>query len=65
MSKIQAPCLYFHGKNDGCIGYELSEGMEQSFDNLEIIILENCGHFLHLEMPDEFNNALLNFFTNS
>ena len=64
-SKIQTPCLYFHGKNDGCIGYELSEGMEQSFDNLEIIILENCGHFLHLEKPDEFNNALLNFFTNS
>ena len=24
-SKIQTPCLYFHGKNDGCIGYELSE----------------------------------------
>ena len=64
-SKIQPACLYLHGKNDGCIDYKLSSGMEEYFEDLEIKILEDCGHFLHIEKPDEFNEVLLNFFTNS
>ena len=64
-SKIQPACLYFHGKNDGCIDYKLSSGMEEYFEDLEIKILEDCGHFLHIEKPDELNEELLNFFTNS
>ena len=63
-TKIQPPCLYFHGKNDGCIDYKLSEGMENFFDNLEIKVLEDCGHFLHLEKSQDFNATLLKFFTN-
>ena len=63
-SKIQPPCLYFHGKNDGCIDYNLSEGMEEYFEHLEFMIMEDCGHFLHIEKPDQFNEQLLNFFTN-
>ena len=64
-SKIIPPCLYFHGKNDGCIDYRLSDGMENYFEDLEMKIMEDCGHFLHLEKPDEFNETLLDFFTNS
>ena len=64
-SKIQPACLYFHGKNDGCIDYKLSNGMKEYFEDLEIKIFEDCGHFLHIEKPDEFNKVLLNFFTNS
>tara|TARA_B100001564_G_scaffold344705_1_gene342550 strand:+ start:1089 stop:1946 length:858 start_codon:yes stop_codon:yes gene_type:complete len=64
-SKIQPPCIYFHGKNDGCIDYKLSNGMEDFFEKLEIRILDDCGHFLHLEKQDIFNKELLDFFTNS
>ena len=64
-SKIQPPCIYFHGKNDGCIDYKLSNGMEDFFEKLEIRILNDCGHFLHLEKQDIFNKELLDFFTNS
>ena len=64
-SKIQPPCIYFHGKNDGCINYKLSNGMEDFFEKLEIRILDDCGHFLHLEKQDIFNKELLDFFTNS
>ena len=64
-SKIQPPCIYFHGKNDGCIDYKLSNGMEDFFEKLEIKILDDCGHFLHLEKQDIFNKELLDFFTNS
>lgn len=31
--------------------------------NSKLILLENCGHFLQFEKPDEFNNALI-FFMN-
>ena len=64
-SKIQPPCIYFHGKNDGCIDHKLSNGMEDFFEKLEIRILDDCGHFLHLEKQDIFNKELLDFFTNS
>jgi pimeloyl-ACP methyl ester carboxylesterase len=64
-SKIQPPCIYFHGKNDGCIDYKLSNGMEEYFEQLEIKILDDCGHFLHLEKQEIFNKELLDFFTDS
>ena len=63
--KIKPPCLYFHGKNDGCIDYKLADGMQDFFENLEVEILDGCGHFLHLEKTDEFNNKLLSFFADS
>ena len=63
--KIKPPCLYFHGKNDGCIDHKLADGMQDFFENLEVEILDGCGHFLHLEKTDEFNNKLLSFFADS
>ena len=59
--KFKMPALYLHGKNDGCISSELSAGMEESFENLKKLELEDCGHFLHLEMSDETNKILLDF----
>ena len=46
---------------DSCIAANLSAGMEAHFENLEIKILPDCGHFLHLEKPDEVNKIILDF----
>ena len=55
------PSLYLHGENDGCIGYYLSEGMENFFEDIAIKILPDCGHFLHLEKKELTNNLILEF----
>ena len=59
--KISMPSLYLHGENDGCIGTNLSDGMEDFFEDLEIKILPDCGHFLHLERSQEVNEIILEF----
>ena len=59
--KFKMPALYLHGKNDGCIAAELSNGMEDSCENLKKLELDVCGHFLHLEKPKEINQIILDF----
>lgn len=59
--KIKSPALYLHGKNDGCIAAHFSAGMEENFESLKILEFDDCGHFLHLEKPQEINQAMLDF----
>lgn len=60
-NKISCPSLYLHGINDGCIGSDLVNGMEENFEDLTVRILDDCGHFLHLEKPDEVNKIISEF----
>ena len=60
--QIQVPTLYIHGRNDGCIGVELADGMEAYFDKgLKRVVVEDAGHFVHQERPDEVNHLILEF----
>lgn len=62
---ISAPSLYLHGQDDGCIGAYLSKGMEGRFaGGLRRIIIENAGHFLHLEQPDRVAGEIIEFLAN-
>ncbi|MBV8236209.1 MAG: alpha/beta hydrolase, partial [Acidimicrobiia bacterium] len=47
------PTLYMHGSEDGALGIELVEGVEQYLGaGSEVEIFEGLNHFLHLEDPD-------------
>ena len=59
---ILVPTLYIHGAQDGGIGVETTEGMEDWFGNgLEKRILADAGHFVHREQPDSVNRLILAF----
>jgi pimeloyl-ACP methyl ester carboxylesterase len=59
---VECPTLALFGQRDGCIGANLSEGMEAFFPaGLERHVLPEAGHFLHVEKPDEVNRLLLAF----
>jgi pimeloyl-ACP methyl ester carboxylesterase len=54
------PTLYLHGAADGCIRVELARGAERLLaPSSRIAVIENAGHFLHLEKPAEVNEHIL------
>jgi len=54
------PTLYLHGAADGCIGVELAGSAESLFaPSSRMVVIENAGHFPHLENPSEVNEHIL------
>ena len=54
------PTLYLHGGADGCIRVELARGAERLLaPSSRMVVIENAGHFLHLEKPGEVNEHIL------
>jgi len=61
-AKVPVRSLYLHGAQDGCIGVNLLNGMEEHFDApLEKNVVEGAGHFLHIEKPREVNSIIEDF----
>ncbi|TFH25472.1 MAG: alpha/beta hydrolase [Myxococcales bacterium] len=64
VTPIQVPTMYLHGRDDGCMGVELAQGMEAMFPaGLDKHVIAGAGHFLHQEKPDEINRLVLDFLT--
>ena len=54
------PTLYLHGATDGCISAELARGAERLLaPSSRMVVIEDAGHFLHLEKPAEVNEHIL------
>jgi pimeloyl-ACP methyl ester carboxylesterase len=54
------PTLYLHGAADGCIRADLARGAERLLaPSSRMAVIENAGHFLHLEKPGEVNEHIL------
>lgn len=59
---ITVPALYLHGVDDGCIGVDLSAGMEAFFtQGLELHNISGAGHFVHQEKPQQTNQLIADF----
>jgi pimeloyl-ACP methyl ester carboxylesterase len=56
------PLLYLHGRTDGAIGLEVADlAARDSPDTLRVEIIDDGGHFLHLEQPDTVNDKIVQF----
>jgi len=54
------PTLYLHGARDGCIGVDLARGSGRYLAPASrVVVIEDAGHFLHLERPGEINEQIL------
>ncbi|MEM9694358.1 MAG: alpha/beta fold hydrolase [Myxococcota bacterium] len=59
LAPITVPALYIHGREDGCIGAELVDGIESAFRGDAMIYTLSGGHFVHREAPAQVNALLL------
>lgn len=58
------PHLYLHGRNDGCIGAEVAEAAAtMAPPNVTVELIEDAGHFLHIEQPAVVNARIIEFLT--
>ncbi len=56
------PTLYLHGAQDGCMGVGAAEASRGVLSpGSEVAVVEDAGHFLHLERPAEVDGRILAF----
>jgi len=54
--------LYLHGRTDGCMGVELTEGLEADLSpGSKVVVFDDIGHFMHLEDPALVNGTIVDF----
>ncbi|MGH9235999.1 MAG: alpha/beta fold hydrolase [Acidimicrobiales bacterium] len=57
------PTLYLHGRTDGCMGADLAgqAGSALTHPGSRVSLVDDAGHFLHLEQPEVVNRLVLDF----
>ncbi|WP_313674244.1 alpha/beta fold hydrolase [Mycolicibacterium sp.] len=56
------PTLYLHGADDGCMTADFTPAVRSALPpGSAAAVVENAGHFLHLERPDEVGRRVVAF----
>jgi pimeloyl-ACP methyl ester carboxylesterase len=58
---IKAPTLVVWGTDDATNALELGKQTHELLPSSKMVIIENCGHYIPTEHPDELNRALIEF----
>ena len=60
---LERPTLYLHGATDGCMGVDLAPLAERELTaaGSRMDIVEDAGHFLHVERPEVVNSLVVDF----
>jgi len=61
IGQITAPTLVLVGKEDLFVPVKLAEEFAAGIPNAELVVLEGGGHLSCIEIPDKFNQAVLDF----
>jgi len=58
------PTLYLHGRDDGCLLLSsIGHPLEHMAEGSSVLVIDDAGHFVHVEKPDEVNRHVLEFIT--
>ena len=58
---VSAPTLLIWGEQDIALGIELTSGLEQWVDHIEIQRIPDSGHWVQQEKPEQVNQLMLDF----
>lgn len=61
LSRIMAPTLVLAGKDDILVPFSLSAELATSIPKARLVVLDGGGHGFNTEIPDKFNQAVLQF----
>jgi pimeloyl-ACP methyl ester carboxylesterase len=56
------PTLYLHGRQDGCfLLTTIGDPLQYLAEGSEVAVVDDAGHFLHVEQPEVVNRLVLDF----
>lgn len=61
LSTISCPTMVIHGADDRLIPVERGEEIARSVPGAELVLIEDAGHFVFFEQPDEVAAAVAGF----
>lgn len=61
LPRLSVPTLIVAGGQDRIIPVQNAELLHQLIPRSRLRIFENCGHHIHVEEPEEFNQAVIDF----
>lgn len=64
MSMINIPCLIICGKDDKQTPPKYSKYFNDNIESSELVIIDEAGHLVMLEKPEEINQAIIIFIDN-
>lgn len=64
LSRITAPTLLMHGRDDRVVPYESSLHAVARIPNSRLVLRNQCGHWFMIEHPEEFNHLVTDFIQN-
>lgn len=62
LPEISVPCLLARGEKSQLYEPAIADYMAEKITHARVVVFQNAGHALQLEVPEEFNERLLNFF---
>ena len=61
LARVTAPTRIVWGRQDTIIPVECGTLYQQAIPGADLVVIEQCGHAPHLEMPDEFGRIAMDF----
>ena len=63
LPRVQVPTLIVWGKEDRIVPLDSGKQFNEAIPGSRLEVIEKCGHFPHIERPDEFSRLIIEHFS--